>query len=134
LDVDHFKRINDNWGHAAGDAVLRELANRIESQVRASDVAARFGGEEFVVLLPDTDNDSGVLLAERIRKAVSASKYTLPGGAKEAITVSIGIAGVSPDPDAADLKTVGDSLIARADVALYQAKSGGRNQVAVNED
>ena len=134
LDVDHFKRINDNWGHAAGDAVLQELANRIDAQVRASDVAARYGGEEFVVLLPDTDNDSGVLLAERIRKAVAASPYSLPGGAKETVTASIGIAGASPDPDAADLKTIGDSLIARADVALYQAKSGGRDQVAVNGD
>lgn len=134
LDVDHFKRINDNWGHAAGDAVLQEIANRIDSQVRASDVAARYGGEEFVVLLPDTDNPSGVLLAERIRKAVAASNYNLPGDNSEPITASIGIAGVSPDPDTTDLKTVGDSLIARADVALYRAKSGGRNQVAVAED
>jgi diguanylate cyclase (GGDEF)-like protein len=134
MDVDHFKRVNDNWGHAAGDAVLQELANRIDSQVRASDVAARYGGEEFVVLMPDTNKDSGVLLAERIRKSVSASKYTLPDGAKEAITVSIGIAGISPDPETTDLKTTGDSLVARADVALYQAKSCGRNQVAVNED
>lgn len=134
LDVDHFKRINDNWGHAAGDAVLQDLANRIDAQVRASDVAARYGGEEFVVLLPDTDNESGMLLAERIRKAVSASKYSLPGGKKVAVTASIGIAGVSPDPDSTDLKTAGDSLIARADVALYKAKSGGRNQVAVAVD
>jgi len=134
LDVDHFKRINDNWGHAAGDAVLQELATRIDSQVRASDVAARFGGEEFVILLPDTDNDSGVLLAERIRKSIAASKYTLPGGAAETVTASIGIAGVAPDPQSSDLKTIGDSLIARADVALYEAKSGGRDQVVVHED
>ena len=134
LDVDHFKRINDTYGHAAGDAVLQELAHRIDSQVRASDVAARYGGEEFVVLLPDTDNASGVLLAERIRAAIAAEPYELPGGQTEMMTASIGIAGVAPQPDIDDLKTLGDALIARADVALYQAKSGGRDRVAVNEE
>lgn len=134
LDVDHFKRINDTWGHAAGDAVLQELATRIDSQVRASDVAARYGGEEFIVLLPDTDNASGIRLAERIRVAISASPYDLPCGETVSITLSIGIAGVTPGPATEDLKTVGDSLIARADVALYRAKSGGRNQFAVDED
>lgn len=133
LDVDHFKRVNDTWGHAAGDAVLQELAQRIDAQVRASDVAARYGGEEFVILLPDTDNASGVQIAERIRQAVSASPYALPGGDAETITASIGIAGATPEPDADDLKTIGDALIARADVALYQAKSAGRDQVAVDE-
>ena len=102
LDVDHFKRVNDSWGHAAGDAVLQELAQRIDSQVRASDVAARYGGEEFVVLLPDTDNASGVRLAERIRAAIAASAYELPGGETAEITASIGIAGVSPGPDDED--------------------------------
>lgn len=133
LDVDHFKRVNDSWGHAAGDTVLQELANRIDAQVRASDVAARYGGEEFVVLLPDTDNASAILLAERIREAVSEMPYELPNGDSVQITASIGIAGVRPDPKAEDLKTIGDSLIARADVALYRAKSAGRNQVAVDE-
>jgi two-component system, cell cycle response regulator len=132
LDVDHFKRVNDTWGHAAGDAVLQELANRIDAQVRASDVAARYGGEEFVVLMPNTDIASGILLAERIRKAVAASSYDLPHGGSESITASIGVAGAIPDADAEDLKTVGDSLIARADVALYQAKSNGRNRVAID--
>lgn len=133
LDVDHFKRVNDTWGHAAGDAVLQELATRIDSQVRASDVAARYGGEEFVVLMPNTGIASGVLLAERIRKAVAAEKYDLPCGDTESITASIGVAGVVPDVNVQDLKTLGDSLIARADVALYQAKSDGRNRVAVDE-
>lgn len=133
IDVDHFKRINDTWGHAAGDAVLQELSSRIDSQVRASDVAARYGGEEFVVLLPDTDVASGVILAERIRAAVSSSKYDIPGAAPQIITASIGIAGVTPGADDDDLKTVGDSLVARADVALYRAKSEGRDRVAVDE-
>jgi diguanylate cyclase (GGDEF)-like protein len=96
-------------------------------------VAARYGGEEFVVLLPDTDNASAILLAERIREAVSEMPYELPNGDSVQITASIGIAGVRPDPEAEDLKTIGDSLIARADVALYRAKSAGRNQVAVDE-
>ncbi len=133
LDIDHFKRVNDSWGHMAGDAVLRELANRIDSQVRASDVAARYGGEEFVVLMPDTDSASGERLAERIRRAISASTFELPGGEPIAVTVSMGIAGARPDPEDDDLKTVGDALIARADVALYRAKSGGRDQVAVDD-
>lgn len=133
LDVDHFKRVNDNWGHAAGDAVLREIAQRVESQVRASDVAARYGGEEFVVLLPGTDVASALLLAERIRKAVSATPVDLPNGESVTITASIGISEVHPTPEANDLKTVGDSLIARADVALYAAKSAGRNRVVVEE-
>lgn len=134
LDVDHFKRVNDNWGHAAGDAVLQELANRIDVQVRASDVAARFGGEEFVILLPNTDNASGVRLAERVRQAISAAEYKLPCGDKVLMTASIGIAGIIPAPETKDLKTVGDSLIARADVALYAAKSGGRDRVVVEGD
>lgn len=131
LDIDHFKRVNDNWGHAAGDSVLREIAQRVESQVRASDVAARYGGEEFVVLLPGTDVASAKLLAERIRTAVSQTPIALPNGEEVTITASIGISEVLPAPEADDLKTVGDSLIARADVALYAAKSAGRNCVMV---
>jgi diguanylate cyclase (GGDEF)-like protein len=133
LDIDHFKRVNDTWGHSAGDAVLQELAQRIDTEVRASDVAARYGGEEFVVLLPDTDNASGVLLAERIRQAIGKTPFDLPNGETVTITVSIGISGICPEPKADDLKTLGDSLIARADVALYRAKSGGRDQVSVDE-
>ena len=131
LDVDHFKRVNDTWGHAAGDAVLRELAQRIESQVRVSDVAARFGGEEFVVVLPNTAVASAKLLAERIRNTISEAAVELPDGRRITVTVSIGIAEVHPGPDDSDLKTLGDSLIARADVALYAAKSAGRDQVMV---
>jgi len=131
LDIDHFKRVNDNWGHAAGDAVLREIAQRIESQVRASDIAARYGGEEFVVLLPGTDVGSALLLAERIRQSVSATPIDLPNGDTVTITASIGISEVQPAPEADDLKTIGDSLVARADVALYAAKAAGRDRVIV---
>ena len=132
LDVDHFKKVNDTWGHAAGDAVLRELANRIDAQVRASDVAARYGGEEFVVLMPDTNTMSGERLAERIRQSIAASEFNLPSGQSVSVTVSVGIAGVRVGAEESDLKTIGDALIARADVALYRAKSDGRDQIAVD--
>lgn len=133
LDIDHFKNVNDTYGHPAGDAVLCELAQRIESQVRVSDIAARFGGEEFVVLLPGTEIESGTLLAERIRKAVSAKPIEIGGGNSVTITVSIGIASIAPHRDVDDLKTAGESLLARADVALYNAKSAGRDQVATEQ-
>ena len=118
-------------------AVKLELAERqleaLTTEVRANDVAARYGGEEFVVLLPDTDIASAILLAERIHNVVSREPYELPSGDSVHITTSIGIDGVCPDPKADDLKTIGDSLLARADVALYRAKSGGRDQIAVDE-
>jgi diguanylate cyclase (GGDEF)-like protein len=134
LDIDHFKRVNDTWGHAAGDVVLRELANRIDVQVRASDVAARYGGEEFIVLLPDTDEESAMMTAERIREAVKALPYELPNGEAITVTASIGIASTCPERSGNELKTLSDSLIARADVALYRAKAGGRDQAAMHGD
>jgi diguanylate cyclase (GGDEF)-like protein len=134
LDIDHFKAVNDTWGHAAGDAVLQEMAGRIDAQVRASDVAARYGGEEFVILLPATSERSAQQIAERIRRAVSADSYLLPHGELIEVTASIGVAGVTPQRDGNDLKTIGDSLIARADVALYRAKEDGRDRVAVEPD
>jgi len=134
LDIDHFKRVNDAWGHAAGDAVLREIAHRIDAEVRASDVAARYGGEEFVILLPDTRPESGAILADRIRRAVAVEPFDIGKGRCLDITASIGIAAVSPVREEPDLKTLGDSLVARADVALYRAKAAGRNAVAVNTD
>jgi diguanylate cyclase (GGDEF)-like protein len=131
LDIDRFKQVNDTWGHAAGDAVLREFAQRIEAEVRASDVAARYGGEEFVVLLPGTGTADGVRLAERIRHAVSATPFELPSKERIPVTVSIGVSAAMPASHARDLKTLGDSLLARADVALYDAKTEGRDRVVV---
>lgn len=131
LDLDHFKQINDTYGHAAGDDVLRELSHRIESQVRASDVAARYGGEEFVLLLPHTDVESGARLAERIRLAVRESPVAFGEGQGVTVTSSIGIASVTPGSEDTDLKILGESLLARADVALYRAKSSGRDRVAI---
>jgi diguanylate cyclase (GGDEF)-like protein len=134
LDIDHFKNVNDRFGHAAGDRVLREIAQRVESQVRATDVTARYGGEEFTILLPDTSVDSAALLAERIRHAVSATPFDVGDGQSLTVTASIGIASASPQRVDADLKTVGESLIARADVAMYRAKSAGRDRIALNTD
>jgi len=131
LDVDHFKRVNDSWGHAAGDSVLRELAQRIDAEVRASDVAARFGGEEFVILLPRTTSAEGQHLAERIRNAVAEVPFDLPGGGRIPVTESVGIAEFRPGVGNADLKSLGEALIARADVALYAAKAAGRDRVVV---
>jgi diguanylate cyclase (GGDEF)-like protein len=131
IDVDHFKKINDRYGHIAGDEVLRRLAQCIDAEVRNSDISARFGGEEFVILLPATGIEAGRLLAERIRAAVSAESFELPGkGAQLPVTVSIGVAEYRPRPDDDDLKVVGERLIALADLALYEAKAGGRNAVA----
>lgn len=132
LDVDHFKTVNDRYGHAAGDAVLREIARRIESRIRDSDISARYGGEEFVVLLPGTQLDAGRLLAERIRSAVSAAPI-LVGDTEEPVnvTVSIGIAEYRPGAAQEDPERAGKRLVAEADVALYEAKAAGRNTVAL---
>ncbi len=133
LDIDHFKRVNDTFGHVAGDAVLRELAERIETEIRASDVAARYGGEEFVVLLPDTTTADAECLAERIREAVGSTPFPLPDGRAIDVTVSIGIAEYAVTAETGDLTTLGEALIADADVALYKAKSDGRDRVVVSE-
>jgi two-component system cell cycle response regulator len=123
-DIDHFKSVNDTHGHQAGDDVLREIGKRLRANVRPTDVVCRTGGEEFVVLMPNTPGDLACAAAERIRKAVAAAEFPVLGGTKELrITVS---AGVSTLQGAGD--TI-DDLMHRADTALYQAKSGGRNRV-----
>ncbi|HEV7256311.1 MAG TPA: sensor domain-containing diguanylate cyclase [Bosea sp. (in: a-proteobacteria)] len=124
FDIDHFKRVNDTFGHAAGDEVIRAVGKIIAGQVRATDKVARFGGEEFVVLLRETDDAGATLLANRIREAVENTVVT-QGLAHLSITISIGAAMASPrDRDIED-------VIARADAALYQAKSAGRNRVVM---
>jgi diguanylate cyclase (GGDEF)-like protein len=123
IDVDHFKHVNDTHGHAAGDAVLQELAHRMLQMVRPYDVVARLGGEEFLVIVPGCDAPAAKVVAERVRQAVSASAVTLQGGQIIPTTCSIGIAvSQSPDP------TV---VTHAADVALYKAKQSGRNCVVL---
>ncbi|NJC72602.1 diguanylate cyclase [Planosporangium thailandense] len=120
LDVDSFKKINDTYGHAVGDDVIREVAHRVATTVRSCDVLGRYGGEEFAAVLPDLDDD--VDLAERVRAAVAASPVPTRGGPVP-VTVSVGLARLTPVDD--DL----DQLLARADLALYRAKQAGRNRV-----
>ncbi|RZL35334.1 MAG: diguanylate cyclase [Rubrivivax sp.] len=122
VDVDHFKRVNDEFGHPAGDAVLRHLAQVLQSSVRVTDVAARFGGEEFAVLLPELAGPlDAVMAAEKIRTAIEAAAFPHVGK----VTASIGVSLASPDD--ADVRP----LIDRADAALYDAKRGGRNAVVL---
>jgi diguanylate cyclase (GGDEF)-like protein len=121
-DIDHFKRINDAYGHEAGDIALQALVERLRNSVRAEDLLGRYGGEEFVVVMPDSDETTAVAVAERIRTAVSASRIDI-GDALIGMTVSIGVAAWQPDE--ADFGT----LVRRADQAMYAAKRGGRNRV-----
>jgi diguanylate cyclase (GGDEF)-like protein len=129
LDVDRFKRVNDSHGHLAGDALLRELTRRVEAHIRASDTAARFGGDEFAVLLPETGHAEAVRLAERIRATVAAKPVDLGAGVQYLLSVSIGVATALPGRGE-DLNTLADRLLADADAELYRAKSGGRDRVS----
>ena len=123
VDLDHFKRVNDQFGHEAGDQVLREVADQIRGKLRKSDVVARFGGEEFVILLPGTDTEEAVYLAEQLRAAVAGHAFVLDGGNELECTISVGIA-TSPE-DGTDVST----LLRSADAAMYRAKQT-RNTVA----
>jgi diguanylate cyclase (GGDEF)-like protein len=124
IDIDHFKQINDKYGHPRGDATLRELSQIIKKTVRAYDVPARYGGEEFAVILPHADHDQALRVAERMRRAVMAHPFRGPSArAPLQVTVSIGVASYP-----ANAKTKVE-LIDRADQALYLAKSEGRNRV-----
>jgi diguanylate cyclase (GGDEF)-like protein len=125
LDIDHFKRVNDTYGHQAGDKVIEQVARLLHEHVRESDVAGRYGGEEFGVVLSDTDSAGGQIFAERLRKAVEASLVQY-NGQDIRFTVSLGVADLSqPANDHAE-------LIARADQALYTSKKTGRNRVTVH--
>ncbi len=116
-------------GHLAGDMALREVAQRVDAQVRSSDAAARYGGDEFVVLLPDATIDQARGLAERIRATVVATPLEVSAGVERMLSVSIGMAAVAPARDKADLKGVAERLFSAADAALYRAKQAGRNRV-----
>ncbi|RLB57680.1 MAG: hypothetical protein DRI34_07160 [Deltaproteobacteria bacterium] len=124
LDVDHFKHYNDNNGHLAGDQLLEHLARLLRENLRSTDIAGRFGGEEFCVALLDTELKSARRVAEKIRRVVERAEF--PGQEKQPegkLTVSIGVAELDLDDDQLD------DLIERADQALYRAKAGGRNRV-----
>jgi diguanylate cyclase (GGDEF)-like protein len=122
IDIDRFKRLNDAYGHPAGDAVLVDLASRLRSAVREYDLPARYGGEEFAVILPGMDAAGAVDAAERIRVAVADTPFRLPAGHEVTVTVSIGAAPLEAEWDA-------EAWLAEADRRLYAAKHSGRNRV-----
>ncbi|MFC3686927.1 diguanylate cyclase [Aquipuribacter hungaricus] len=125
LDIDRFKPVNDTYGHAAGDAVLRELARRVKECVREVDTVARYGGEEFALLLPETDLDGAERLAGRVLTAIRSERFRLPDGTLRQITASMGVAGFPHHGDTAT------AVMGAADAALYRAKTGGRDRVEV---
>ena len=123
MDIDHFKRINDERGHLAGDAVLKALAERIGPRIRREELFARYGGEEFAVVLSVTDLEGGIRFAEQLRELVANQPFSFQGESFS-ITTSIGVATLSDHPEMTT-----DVLIAQADKNLYEAKGAGRNRV-----
>lgn len=129
IDIDHFKKINDQYGHQGGDEILREVAGRIKAELRLSDALGRFGGEEFVALLIDADLADASNVAERIRASIAEPPMVLGSGEAVSLTVSIGAARLSQPSRAKPIEAIAKEFIAGADQALYQAKAGGRNRV-----
>ncbi|MCX7207677.1 MAG: diguanylate cyclase [Proteobacteria bacterium] len=125
LDIDHFKRINDNWGHDIGDKAIQSLAELCRSTLRDIDIIGRIGGEEFAILLPETDLEKGFPVAERLRQRIEAQRIVLPNQQTLQFTASIGVSTLCAD----DQKI--DQILKRADLALYQAKNEGRNQTVI---
>lgn len=128
VDADHFKRINDSFGHPAGDQVLIALAQRLRARLRASDLPTRYGGEEFAVLLPQTDADNAALLATEICRGIAKEPVTLASGEQVDVTVSIGVATLASAPGRS-AQQAGVAMLEAADQAVYQAKQQGRNRV-----
>ena len=120
LDIDHFKLVNDTYGHQVGDQVLVELVGVLNDNVRSQDVVGRWGGEEFLIILPDTSREEATGLAERLRQAVAAKIFTTAGH----VTISLGVSAFKTDSSP-------EAIVSRADTALYQAKEKGRNRVEV---
>jgi diguanylate cyclase (GGDEF)-like protein len=127
VDIDRFKNINDSHGHQAGDLVLREVGSLLRRSARAVDFVGRYGGEEFVIVLPETWSDDAMVMAERTRRLIHGHRFTLPDGGAIRLSISVGVAGLPEH--ASDLPT----LLERADRALYAAKAGGRNRVVLYE-
>ena len=132
IDVDRFKPINDQYGHLAGDAVLREVAKRIDAQMRASDIGARFGGDEFSILLPQASLQDAERVAQRVLEVVRSAPIQIDETHMETVSLSIGVAVAEPAFDARDYKLIAERLMAEADAALYRAKQAGRNRISVS--
>ncbi|HSM82951.1 MAG TPA: diguanylate cyclase [Nodosilinea sp.] len=129
LDIDHFKAINDTYGHLSGDQVLRDIALRLNANLRQSDILARYGGEEFILLMPETDQAQAWIGAERLRRVIAATPFTCDGGSLS-VTASVGLSCWPASGDAALITALPliNDLIGKADQALYRAKQSGRNQ------
>ena len=121
MDIDHFKRVNDGFGHAAGDAVLVQVGQLVRAKLRPADFAARIGGEEFALVLPQTSLKGAITAVERVREAIAGTAFDHDGRALPQVTVSLGLAELAPGVNS-------EQLLARADVALYAAKQSGRNR------
>jgi diguanylate cyclase (GGDEF)-like protein len=122
FDIDHFKKINDSFGHLAGDYVLKHLAQTVKTRIRREDCFARYGGEEFAIVLPEIDGLNAKPFAEKIRQLVEATDFKFESTTMP-VTISMGVATLDPD------STDAQALIKRADDRLYEAKSSGRNCV-----
>jgi diguanylate cyclase (GGDEF)-like protein len=122
IDIDHFKGVNDRFGHQTGDRVLQVVANCVRKCLRTEDVGARWGGEEFVIVLPFVSLAGAAQAAERLRSLIASTEIRVDGEAVMSVTVSIGVAAEVDDVDPAE-------LLALADIALYRAKDAGRNRV-----
>lgn len=135
LDIDHFKRVNDSWGHAAGDIALQAFVGACKVALREYDILGRCGGEEFAVALPNTGPEGAHTIAERLRRQVEQLAVVLPSGASFALTVSVGVATVSfGDPVVGGAGAEVEALLAQADAALYRSKAQGRNTVTVHQN
>jgi diguanylate cyclase (GGDEF)-like protein len=128
LDVDHFKQINDRWGHQVGDQALTLIAQTLRTRIRVFDSIARYGGEEFVVVMPGTNELDALSAAERLRGAVEELRFVPEPGLAHPLTVSVGIACLQPGS-----RSTPERLIQAADQALYAAKRAGRNRVEVGQ-
>jgi two-component system cell cycle response regulator len=127
LDIDHFKSVNDSYGHDAGDDVLREFALRMRKSIRGLDLACRYGGEEFVIVMPETEMNVATTVAERLRRRIASEPFSIQQGTGNIqVTISIGIATLDPRRDN------GANILKRADLALYRAKRDGRNRVVAD--
>lgn len=129
FDVDHFKKINDQYGHQAGDVVLREVAAIIRQSLRTTDILARYGGEEFAALLPHTDQSTGLEIAERIRSSIASTSFQVSEETTIRVTISIGLSTAGDIDIGGDPHKLGLKLVQRADDQLYLAKRSGRNRV-----
>jgi len=118
FDIDHFKNVNDQYGHLQGDMILKQIASIVRQRTRKSDIIARWGGEEFVLLLPDTSLDEAINVAEMLRRAIDTEEFETVGN----VTCSFGVAILEENEE-------GEALLKRADERLYEAKENGRNKV-----